>query len=157
VADGTDPYYFDKVLTNLVEQEKDEYTRTLKKIQKEAVMLIQQGMNAEMVHTVLNSLTDIPLSMDKTSTDSASPNIESICSAAEKQNKPFDFIRNCEPAEVLDILQREHPQTIAHVLSYLDSPQASVLLQFLPQELQGETARRIATMGKVSMEIIRGN
>jgi hypothetical protein len=36
-----------------------------KKIQKEAVLLIQQGMNAEMVHTVLNSLTDIPLIQDK--------------------------------------------------------------------------------------------
>ena len=156
VVDAIDPYYFDKVLTNLVEQEKDEYTRTLKKIQKEAVLLIQQGMNAEMVHTVLNSLTDIPLTLDKTPADSASPDIKAICAAAEKQNKPFDFISNCDPSGVLDVLQREQPQTIAHVLSYLEPHQASVLLQFLPPELQGETALRIATMDKVSLEIIRG-
>jgi flagellar motor component MotA len=65
VTDATDPYYIDKILSNLVEQEKDEQMRTLKKMQKEAVLLIQQGMNAEMVHTVLNSLTDIPLDQDK--------------------------------------------------------------------------------------------
>ena len=157
VVDATDAYYIDKVLTNLVEQETDHFTRTLKKIQKEAVLLIQQGMNAEMVHTVLNSLTDIPLSMDKTPAGSVSPaDIKAICTATESQNRPFDFINNCEPYEVLDVLRREHPQTIAHVLSYLDPPKASVLLANLPPELQGETARRIATMDNVSLEIIHG-
>jgi flagellar motor switch protein FliG len=74
----------------------------------------------------------------------------------EPQARPFEFIANCDPADVLDVLQREQPQTIAHVLSYLEPPKASVLLQFLPPELQGEVARRIATMDRVSLEIIRG-
>jgi flagellar motor switch protein FliG len=74
----------------------------------------------------------------------------------EGQDRPFAFVQSCDPAEVLDVLSREHPQTIAHVLSYLEPPQASTLLQFLPAKLQGETALRIATMDRVSLEIIRG-
>jgi flagellar motor switch protein FliG len=74
----------------------------------------------------------------------------------EPQARPFEFIESCDPADVLDVLQREQPQTIAHVLSYLAPPKASVLLQFLPPGLQGEVAHRIATMDRVSLEIIRG-
>jgi flagellar motor switch protein FliG len=74
----------------------------------------------------------------------------------EPQGRPFEFIENCDPSEVLDVLQREQPQTIASVLSYLEPPKASVLLQFLPPELQGEVALRIATMDRVSLEILRG-
>jgi len=70
------------------------------------------------------------------------------------QVKPFDFARKAEPAQILNFIQNEHPQTIALVLSYLDNEQAGQILSSLPQELQAEVAKRIALMDSTSPEII---
>jgi flagellar motor switch protein FliG len=69
--------------------------------------------------------------------------------------RPFDFIRRVDPAHFLNILQYEHPQVIALILSYLEIPKAAVILQNLPNELQSVVARRIATMNGVRPEIVR--
>jgi flagellar motor component MotA len=61
VVDGVDPFFIDKILSNIIEQEKDEQMQVLKKIQKEAVLMIQQGANPRLLAAVLNSFTDLPL------------------------------------------------------------------------------------------------
>jgi len=65
VIDGTDQGLIDKILTNIVNQEKDENMRTLKTIQKEAVLRIQDGMNPRQLYALLNSYTDISLREDE--------------------------------------------------------------------------------------------
>lgn len=70
------------------------------------------------------------------------------------QVKPFDFARRADPGQILNFIQNEHPQTIALVLSYLDAEQAGQILSELPQQLQGDVARRIAVMDSTSPEII---
>lgn len=70
------------------------------------------------------------------------------------QVRPFDFARKADPQQVLNYIQNEHPQTIALVLSYLDPEQAGQILSALPQEMQADIAKRIATMDSTSPEII---
>lgn len=70
------------------------------------------------------------------------------------QVRPFDFARKADPQQVLNFIQNEHPQTIALVLSYLDPEQAGQILSELPQEMQADIAKRIATMDSTSPEII---
>jgi flagellar motor switch protein FliG len=70
------------------------------------------------------------------------------------QVKPFDFARKAEPLQILNFIQNEHPQTIALVLSYLDTEQSSQILSNLPVNMQADIARRIATMDSTSPEII---
>lgn len=70
------------------------------------------------------------------------------------QVRPFDFARKADPQQVLNFIQNEHPQTIALVLSYLDPEQAGQILSELPQGLQADIAKRIATMDSTSPEII---
>ncbi|MFS0672433.1 flagellar motor switch protein FliG [Ornithinibacillus sp. 179-J 7C1 HS] len=70
------------------------------------------------------------------------------------QVRPFDFARKADPQQVLNFIQNEHPQTIALVLSYLDPEQAGQILSALPQEMQADIAKRIATMDSTSPEII---
>jgi len=60
--DGTDGAIIDKLLTNLVNQEKNKQKRLLKTIQKEAVLMIQQGYNVRLMMSMLNSYTDISFS-----------------------------------------------------------------------------------------------
>lgn len=70
------------------------------------------------------------------------------------QVRPFDFARKADPQQVLNFIQNEHPQTIALVLSYLDPEQAGQILSALPQDMQADIARRIATMDSTSPDII---
>lgn len=70
------------------------------------------------------------------------------------QVKPFNFARRSDPNQLLSILLHENAQTIALVLSYLDSNQSSQILSQLPPEKQTEVARRIALMESTSPEII---
>jgi len=65
VIDGTDQGLIDKILSNIINQEKDENTRTLKTIQKEAVLRIQSGENPRLLYLLLNSYTDISLREDE--------------------------------------------------------------------------------------------
>ena len=70
------------------------------------------------------------------------------------QVRPFDFARKADPAQILNFIQNEHPQTIALILSYLDPAQAGQILSELPQGVQADIARRIAIMDSTSPEII---
>lgn len=70
------------------------------------------------------------------------------------QVRPFDFARRAEPAQVLNFIQNEHPQTIALILSYLEPEQAGMILSSLSQDVQADIAKRIATMESTSPEVI---
>lgn len=70
------------------------------------------------------------------------------------QVRPFDFARRADPAQILNFIQNEHPQTIALILSYLDAAQAGQILSELPQDMQADIARRIAVMDSTSPDII---
>lgn len=71
------------------------------------------------------------------------------------QSKSFEFIRKSDYKNLLAIIQNEHPQTIALVLSYVNSEQASHVLQELPKEKRVEVVERIAKMESASPETIK--
>ncbi|MEK3855117.1 flagellar motor switch protein FliG [Cytobacillus sp. FSL H8-0458] len=85
-------------------------------------------------------------------TEQASAIINRLTSSL--QVRPFDFARKADPAQILNFIQNEHPQTISLILSYLDPAQAGQILSELPQEMQADIARRIAVMDSTSPEII---
>ncbi len=70
--------------------------------------------------------------------------------------KPFTFVRNADTKQLVNMISQEHPQTIAFILSYLDSDQSAMVLSELPQEIQSDIARRIAVMERTSPQIIKG-
>lgn len=59
---------------------------------------------------------------------------------------PFSALRESNDEDILRILVGEHPQTIALVMSYIDSQRAAKILSNFPTELQSEIIMRIATM-----------
>jgi flagellar motor switch protein FliG len=67
---------------------------------------------------------------------------------------PFEFLRRADPRQVLTYLQDEHPQTIALVLAHLTADSGAMVLSALPEELQRDVARRLATMDRTSPEVI---
>lgn len=73
---------------------------------------------------------------------------------ATLQVRPFDFARKADPAQILNFIQNENSQTIALILSYLQSDQAAIILSSLPQDKQADVAKRIAQMDSTSPEVI---
>jgi len=73
---------------------------------------------------------------------------------ASLQVRPFDFARKTDPAQLLNFIQQEHPQTIALILAYLHPDQAGQILSALPAELQVEVAKRLATLDRTSPEVL---
>lgn len=67
----------------------------------------------------------------------------------------FNLLKNIDSRQLIGFLQNEHPQTIALILSQLAPNQAAGVLSELPSELQSEVALRIATMEKISPEILK--
>ena len=74
---------------------------------------------------------------------------------ASLQVRPFEFVRKTDASQLLNFIQDEHPQTIALILSYLSSNQASAIISALSPEKQTDVAKRIAQMGRTSPDVIK--
>lgn len=70
------------------------------------------------------------------------------------RSKNFDFIRKADYKNLMAVIQNEHPQTIALILSYATSDQASTIIAELPKEKQIAVVERIAKMSSTSPDVI---
>jgi len=64
IVNGMDMKKLEKILSNIVQQEDDKYTRLLMEIKKEAALSLQDGLNLYALFPLLNSYTDIPIEDD---------------------------------------------------------------------------------------------
>lgn len=74
---------------------------------------------------------------------------------ASLQVRPFEFVRRTDASQLLNFIQDEHPQTIALILSYLSSSQASTIISSLAPDKQADVAKRIAMMDRTSPDVIK--
>jgi flagellar motor switch protein FliG len=70
-------------------------------------------------------------------------------------NRPFGFLSRVEATTASQLISREHPQTIAVVLSHLEAEQGSSILDNLSPSVQTEVAHRLASLGPVPKEVLR--
>jgi flagellar motor switch protein FliG len=66
----------------------------------------------------------------------------------------FSLLKDVEPQQLVNFIQKEHPQTVALLLAHMDSQQAAPILSALPQELQVDVTTRLATMQSVSPDVL---
>jgi flagellar motor switch protein FliG len=67
----------------------------------------------------------------------------------------FYVLRNVEPSQIIPFISKEHPQTIALILTQLDPQQAAGILSSLSLEMQSEVAYRVAKIGNISPQTLR--
>ncbi len=67
----------------------------------------------------------------------------------------FNLLNSIDTKQLVGVIQNEHPQTIAVILTQLTPGQAASILSDLPSELQSEVSLRIATMEKISPDILK--
>lgn len=67
----------------------------------------------------------------------------------------FELLKNIDSRQLTNFIQSEHPQTISLILTQLAPSQAASVLADLPPELQAEVVLRIATMERISPEVLQ--
>ncbi len=66
----------------------------------------------------------------------------------------FKLLKDVDANQLLSFIQNEHPQTISLILANLEPDQTAAIISDLPPELQADVAFRIATMGKISPDLL---
>ncbi|MFH0734138.1 MAG: flagellar motor switch protein FliG [bacterium] len=67
----------------------------------------------------------------------------------------FDVLKKADSAQLVNFLNKEHPQTIALILSHLNPDQTAEALKELSDEMRAEVVFRIATLGKISPQTLK--
>jgi flagellar motor switch protein FliG len=68
--------------------------------------------------------------------------------------KGFGMLKKADASQLAGFLQKEHPQTIALIVSNLTSDQGAQVLTEFPDELRNNVSLRMATLGKVSPSLL---
>jgi flagellar motor switch protein FliG len=88
------------------------------------------------------------------SNDTAKRYLDRLTKALGSDAASFDAIQKADPQQLAKFIHNEHPQTIALVLSHLNSSQAAALLTSLPAGLRADVSERMANLDQISPEII---
>lgn len=66
----------------------------------------------------------------------------------------FDVLKKADSTQLVNFLNKEHPQTIALILSHLSPDQTSQALVELPEDVRTDVVYRIATLGKIAPQTL---
>ena len=66
----------------------------------------------------------------------------------------FDILRWLDSGAIANLLSREHPQTIAIIIAYLEPSQAAEVLSKLPEHIKIDVALRVASLDQISPSIL---
>lgn len=67
----------------------------------------------------------------------------------------FAALKNADLQQLGSFLQKEHPQTVALILSHLSADQAARVLSEFPPDVRNVVSHRMATLGKVSPALLK--
>ncbi len=81
--------------------------------------------------------------------------VDRVAKALDGDAVDFSNLRKVDPQQLGKLIQDEHPQTIALVLSHLDPSQAAMLIGALPKEIRADVAMRMAGLEQISPESVR--
>lgn len=69
--------------------------------------------------------------------------------------KGFDVLKKADSTQLISFLNKEHPQTMALILSHLNPNQTADALMELPENIRTDVVYRIATLGKISPQTLK--
>ena len=80
-----------------------------------------------------------------------------VCKSIDNDNSsdPFDELAYLPSQNLVNMLQEEHPQTIALILSHLSNDKAAEVLCLFPDDIKASIAYRILLIGDVQDDVIR--
>lgn len=72
-----------------------------------------------------------------------------------RNSKGLEALKWMEPRAVAEVIQLEHPQITAIVLSYLDADHAAEVLSFLPERSQPDIVMRVASLDGIQPSALK--
>jgi len=79
---------------------------------------------------------------------------ERVLKSLGTETASIDSLQKADPQHLAKVVQREHPQTIALVLSHVGPSHAAKLLTGLPDKVRAEVVRRMAVLDQISPEVV---
>jgi flagellar motor switch protein FliG len=80
--------------------------------------------------------------------------LDQVSRLAHMDAEVLDAIRKADSEQLAQVVQREHPQTVAIILSQLDPGTAGTLLSRFRPEIRAEAVRRMAYLETISPEVL---
>jgi flagellar motor switch protein FliG len=75
--------------------------------------------------------------------------------SALKRSKPFGFLRNVDDSEIAYFLKSERNQTVALILSFMETEQSANILSTFNENRQADIITRVAKMSRISPDIVK--
>jgi len=86
--------------------------------------------------------------------DHAKRMLDRLMKTLGNETLSFDALQKTDPQQLAKFIHSEHPQTIALILSHLNSSQAAGLVASLPSEMRADVAVRMANLDQISPDVI---
>jgi flagellar motor switch protein FliG len=83
------------------------------------------------------------------------PEDSPLADCVPRPKVPFRGLHDAPPRKLVPFLEREHPQTIALVISHLPADRAAEILAHLNESLQIEVARRLVDLEETDADVLR--
>jgi flagellar motor switch protein FliG len=150
-----------EILKHLSEDEVDAITRAITRL---------PNINSQQAESVLNEFHQMTVAQDfvmkggmdyarKMLSKAFGPEVakrlgDRLVKAVGTDGAAIDVLQRADPQQLAKFIHNEHPQTVALVLSHVNPAQAASLLASLPQKLRSDVAVRMATLDRISPEIV---
>jgi flagellar motor switch protein FliG len=105
------------------------------------------------LQAVLGGADYAQATLQKAKGDEASQILSGVPRPA-KGSEGSEDIRKMEPRQVVSLIKNEQPQTIAFVMSYLDTAKAAEVMLLLPVDVREEVMERLGGMAETSSDIV---
>jgi flagellar motor switch protein FliG len=151
-----------EILKQLPEEEVDVISSAIARLdsvtpaQREAVLeRFQTAVESRSVH-IKGGLEHVRVILTEAfGREQASRLVDRVAKSLDQDAVDFSNLRRVDPQQLAKFIQDEHPQTIALVLSHLDSSHAAALISSLPAEIRTDVAVRMAGLEQISPESVR--
>jgi len=150
-----------KILSNLSEEEVQQVTKEVAKVRSISSVELE-GVLEEFHNLMLATDYVVSGGMDyarKMLVAAFGPEagvrlLERLPKDLGNKASSFGALKKAEPKQLARFLQLEHPQTVALILSHLDSSKSAALLSSLPEDGRADVALRMAALDQIAPEII---
>jgi len=149
------------ILSQLDEDEASLLSREIARLtpvtSEVAEAILEEGYQMALAHDyVLKGGMDYArkLLMNAYGPEQAKILLDRLVRALGSESAAFDALQRADPQQLAKFIHKEHPQTIALILSHLNPSQAAALLFSLPPELRPDVALRMANLERISPEVV---
>ena len=139
------------VLQGLSEDEKKVVNQHLDQMGTISAPVIEYVAREFMADAAIKARSALPA--PSTGNGQAPKNGRNSGDSSEKA-EGLEAILTLNAEEVYELIKDEHPQTIAIILIHLETPVASDVVAYLPDEIKTDVAVRLATLEKVNTDMI---